>query len=120
MGRVAAGVRGMDISSKDRIIGAFFVSKGDMIFVSSGDLGKRFSVDQIKKQARGGKGLLVWSSPSLAKLGGIDRVMNFTDGLVFIDGDNYNIVSEKDIPSGSRDSVGDKFGVLGTPCSLFV
>ena len=120
MGRSAAGVTAMDIASDDCILGADFVTDKDEVFVSIGDLAKRFAVKQIKKQARSGKGLLVWASPSLAKLGEIDRVACFTDGLAFVDNGSYEYVSSDKIPSGDRDSVGESFSIPGDVCRLFI
>lgn len=119
MGRVAAGVRGIDISSDDKVINAFFIKKDDDIFVSAGDFAKKFSANEIKKQARGGKGLLVWSSQSLAKVGHIDYVAGFSGGLAFVSSDEYISVSGDDIPRGSRDSVGEMFGNAGRPIKWF-
>lgn len=120
MGRSAAGVRAMDIAADDYILGADFVSDDDMLFVSINGFGKQFAAKQIKKQARGGKGLLVWSSVSLAKFGGIDRAACFKDGLAFIVDDDYTYVEAGKIPVGERDSVGETFSTPGDVYRLFI
>lgn len=119
MGRSAAGVIAMDIASDDYILGAGFVTDKDMLFVSINGFAKQFPVSQMKKQARGGKGLLVWASPSLAKFEGVDRVACFTDGLAFIVDDDYVYVGSDKIPVGDRDSVGEDFSVPGDVYRLF-
>jgi DNA gyrase subunit A len=58
MGRPAAGVIGIRLAEKDRVI-AFEVIEpgGDLLVVSANGLGKRTSVDQYPSQGRGGKGV---------------------------------------------------------------
>jgi DNA gyrase subunit A len=120
MGRVAAGVKAMELEKGDYIIRAEFVSDDDMIFVASGDLGKKFKASEIRKQSRAGKGLLVWSSPSLAKIGCIDRAGCFSGNPVFVMEGMYGCIDASQIPDGSRDSAGEECLVPGDMYRLFV
>jgi DNA gyrase subunit A len=58
MGRPAAGVIGIRLAPKDRVI-AFEVIEpgGDLLVVAANGLGKRTAVDQYPSQGRGGKGV---------------------------------------------------------------
>jgi DNA gyrase subunit A len=58
MGRPAAGVIGMRLTGKDRII-AFEVVEPDhdLLVVAARGLGKRTSLDHYRSQGRGGKGI---------------------------------------------------------------
>jgi DNA gyrase subunit A len=58
MGRPAAGVIGIRLGDRDRVI-AFEVIEpgGDLLVVAANGLGKRTSVDQYPSQGRGGKGV---------------------------------------------------------------
>ena len=120
MGRVAAGVKAMELDKDDYLIWAGFVSDDDMIFVASGDLAKKFKASEIRKQARAGKGLLVWSSPSLAKIGCIDRAGCFSGKPVFIVDGLYGCLDADQIPDGSRDSAGEECLVPGDLYRLFM
>ena len=119
MGRVAAGVRAMDIDADDYILGVFFVDNNDWLFVSADGLAKKFSAKQFKSQARAGKGMLVWNSVSVAKLGGVDRVACFKDGLAFAVAGEYMYLDADKVSEGTRDSIGTTFATPGTPCRVF-
>ncbi len=59
MGRVAAGVRGMRLSSGDRIVGMEVLSHGQTLFAATEHgFGKRTSIDEYPVQKRGGKGVI--------------------------------------------------------------
>lgn len=120
MGRVAAGVKAMELDKDDYLIWAGFVSDDDMVFVASGDLAKKFKASEIRKQARAGKGLLAWSSPSLAKIGCIDRAGCFSGNPVFIIDGLYGCLEANQIPDGSRDSAGEECLVPGDLYRLFM
>jgi DNA gyrase subunit A len=58
MGRPAAGVIGMRLTGKDRIIAFEVVEpEHDLLVVASRGLGKRTSLDHYRSQGRGGKGI---------------------------------------------------------------
>jgi DNA gyrase subunit A len=57
-GRTSMGVRGMNIAHEDKVIGMQMNSQGEhLLFVSEKGMGKRTSVDEFKRQNRGGKGM---------------------------------------------------------------
>ena len=57
-GRVSMGVRGMNLSDNDEVIGMQMSSQGkDLLIVSEKGMGKRTSMDEFTRQNRGGKGV---------------------------------------------------------------
>ncbi|WP_411336826.1 DNA gyrase subunit A [Ruminococcus gauvreauii] len=57
-GRVSMGVRGMNLSDQDEVIGMQLNTQGDyLLIVSEHGLGKRTSVGEFTPQNRGGKGV---------------------------------------------------------------
>ena len=57
-GRVSMGVRGMNLSDNDVVIGMQISSQGkDLLIVSEKGMGKRTSMDEFTRQNRGGKGV---------------------------------------------------------------
>ena len=57
-GRVSMGVRGMNLSDNDVVIGMQISSQGkDLLIVSEKGMGKRTSMDEFIRQNRGGKGV---------------------------------------------------------------
>ena len=57
-GRVSMGVRGMNLSDGDVVIGMQISSQGkEMLIVSEKGMGKRTSMDEFTSQNRGGKGV---------------------------------------------------------------
>lgn len=57
-GRVSMGVRGMNLSDNDVVIGMQMSSQGKyLLIVSEKGMGKRTSMDEFTKQNRGGKGV---------------------------------------------------------------
>ena len=58
-GRVARGVRGMQLTSNDQIVGMEVLSHGQTLFaVTENGYGKRTAIDQYPIQKRGGKGVI--------------------------------------------------------------
>ena len=57
-GRVSMGVRGMNLSDNDEVIGMQVSSQGKyLLIVSEKGMGKRTSMDEFTRQNRGGKGV---------------------------------------------------------------
>lgn len=71
MGRQAAGVRGMKLTSGDAIIGTGVVPKGakdaELLVLSSTGYGKKTSVSEYKIQGRGGSGIKTMSITTKTK-----------------------------------------------------
>ena len=59
MGRTASGVRGMNISEADQIVGAAIIESDEqeILVVTEKGYGKRTNVDEYRCQMRGGKGV---------------------------------------------------------------
>jgi DNA gyrase subunit A len=59
MGRDTTGVRGVDLSEGDTLIGMVVVKRdAELLVVTEKGLGKRTAVDEYRVQKRGGKGIL--------------------------------------------------------------
>ncbi len=59
MGRVARGVRGMDLRPGDRVVAMESVStSGDILTVAANGYGKRTVLTDYRRQSRGGKGII--------------------------------------------------------------
>jgi DNA gyrase subunit A len=59
MGRVARGVRGIRLRRGDKVVGmAALDREGDLLTVTANGYGKRTSVDEYRRQSRGGKGII--------------------------------------------------------------
>ncbi|MEN9561166.1 MAG: hypothetical protein RIQ56_439 [Candidatus Parcubacteria bacterium] len=71
MGRQAAGVRGMKLSSGDMIVGAGIIPKegkdGQLLVVSSTGYGKKTKLSEYKTQGRGGSGIKTMSITAKTK-----------------------------------------------------
>ena len=58
MGRVAYGVKGIDLEKGDVVVALEVVSKGTVLTVTQNGYGKRTDIDEYRIQGRGGKGLI--------------------------------------------------------------
>ena len=59
MGRTAAGVRGIRLSSDDRVVAVVVLStESSVLVVTENGFGKRTSIEEYRLQKRGGKGIL--------------------------------------------------------------
>jgi len=70
MGRQAAGVRGMKLSSGDIVVGSGVIpkgSKGELLVLSSTGYGKKTPLSEYKTQGRGGTGIKTMSITSKTK-----------------------------------------------------
>ncbi len=57
-GRASMGVRGMNLTDHDEVIGMQTASQGtDLLIVSEKGMGKRTNLDEFTRQNRGGKGV---------------------------------------------------------------
>ena len=70
MGRVAGGVRAINLEKGDEVVAMELVQPGEELFVVTGKgYGKRTPVEEYKVQARGGKGLLTYDKSKFKKTG---------------------------------------------------
>ena len=59
MGRVARGVRGIDLRAGDRVVSMEAIDReGDLLTVAAGGFGKRTAIEEYRRQSRGGKGII--------------------------------------------------------------
>jgi DNA gyrase subunit A len=88
MGRAAAGVRGMTLSSGDEVVGMEILSPGATILtITERGYGKRTPLDDYRLQRRGGQGVITIRTTDrngkvvrVAQVVGDDEVMLITDG----------------------------------------
>jgi DNA gyrase subunit A len=70
MGRTAAGVRGIRLKGKDRLVAAAIVMKDSTLLVAGENgIGKRTEFDEYRTQSRGGKGIITMKTTE--KTGGV-------------------------------------------------
>ena len=70
MGRLAGGVRAIDLDKDDEVVSMELAEKDEeLMVVTSSGFGKRTAVKDYKVQARGGKGLLTYDKSKFGKTG---------------------------------------------------
>ena len=76
MSRIAGGVRGMDLADGDEIVGMQIDTQGDsLLFATENGMGKRTSLEEFRRQGRGGKGLKCYQiTEKTGKLIGVKAV----------------------------------------------
>ena len=85
MGRVARGVRGIDLRPGDRVVSMEALDReGDLLTVAAGGYGKRTVIGDYRRQSRGGKGII--NLKVSAKTGEVVAVKQVRpgDGMVLI------------------------------------
>ena len=85
MGRVARGVRGIDLRTGDRVVSVEALDReGDLLTVAAGGYGKRTTLEEYRRQSRGGKGII--NLKVTAKTGEVVAVKQVRpgDGMVLI------------------------------------
>lgn len=111
-GRSSMGVRGIDLSSDDRVTSADVFTQEDMkrelLVVAEKGIGKRIKLKHLKDQHRGGKGVKI--APVDTKTGKIIYVAIIHDGdsAVMMTSSKGQVVhiGLKDIPSYTREAKG--------------
>ncbi|MGH8115644.1 MAG: DNA gyrase C-terminal beta-propeller domain-containing protein, partial [Rhodanobacteraceae bacterium] len=58
MGRNAAGVRGIQLTKGERVVGVIIVGQGDILTATENGYGKRTPVEDYPVQGRGGQGVI--------------------------------------------------------------
>ncbi|MBK9732959.1 MAG: DNA gyrase subunit A [Chitinophagaceae bacterium] len=87
MGRTAAGVKGIDCSAKDEVVGMICVDKSDdsqtILVVSEKGYGKRTDIDEYRITNRGAKGVKTLNiTPKTGTLVTIKNVTNLDDLMI--------------------------------------
>lgn len=88
MGRVAAGVRGMDLDEGDEVVGMTVdkTKKQDILSVTNSGYGKRTETEEYRVQSRGGKGIITMKTTDKnGEVIGARAVSNDDDLMVITD-----------------------------------
>ena len=88
MGRIAAAVRGMRLSSGDQVVGMEILSPGATIFtVTEFGYGKRTPLDDYRLQRRGGQGVItIRTTARNGKVVRVVQVMDEDEAMLITDG----------------------------------
>jgi DNA gyrase subunit A len=72
MGLVAAGVNGIKLGARDRVIGMELIpARGEILLIASDGKAKRVELGQFPLQGRYGQGVIAWKLPSTSQLVGV-------------------------------------------------
>ncbi|MCP3958579.1 MAG: DNA gyrase subunit A [bacterium] len=120
MGRVARGVRGVNLGrrSEDRVVSlAVLDQEGDLLTFTAGGFGKRTKLDDYRRQSRGGKGILNLDRKRIDQTGPVVGVKQVRDGhsamLITVGGKLIRIPIDDSIRTVGRASKGVKVMNLG-------
>lgn len=94
MGRIARGVRAIQLDKDDEVVAMELAEKDEeLLVVTESGFGKRTPVKDYKIQARGGKGLLTYNKSKFDKTGALigAMVVNEQDELLLINSDGIII-----------------------------
>jgi DNA gyrase subunit A len=110
MGRVAAGVRGMDLADSDEVVGMTILSKKeklDILSVTNSGYGKRTDADEYRVQSRGGKGIITMKTTDKnGEVIGIQAVSDADDLMVITDKGQVVRIRIKEISTMGRNTQG--------------
>ena len=112
MGRIAGGVRAINLEEDDEVVSMQLVQPGEQLMVvTSKGYGKRTDVDEYKIQARGGKGLLTYDKSKFRKTGKLigAEVVRHDDEVILINSEGTVIrIEAKDVSVLGRATQGVK------------
>ena len=94
MGRIAGGVRAIDLEKDDEVVSMQLVEPGqELLVVTRNGYGKRTRVEDYKVQVRGGKGLLTYDKAKFKKTGELvgAMVVSEDDDIMLINSDGIII-----------------------------
>jgi DNA gyrase subunit A len=94
MGRIAGGVRAIDLEKDDEVVSMQLVEPGqELLVVTRNGFGKRTRVEDYKIQSRGGKGLLTYDKAKFKKTGELvgAMVVSEDDDIMLINSDGIII-----------------------------
>lgn len=110
MGRGAAGVRGIDLSKDDEVVGMSVLEKDakkDILSVTSAGYGKRTSESEYRVQSRGGKGIITMKSTEKnGDIIGIKAVSDFDDLMIISDKGQIVRIRIREISTMGRNTQG--------------
>jgi DNA gyrase subunit A len=110
MGRNAAGVRGMDLSEGDEVVGMTIVDKKlklDILSITSAGYGKRTAESEYRVQSRGGKGIITMKSTDKnGEIIATRAVSNVDDLMIISDKGQVVRIRVKEISTMGRNTQG--------------
>lgn len=109
-GKTSIGVKGINLKPGDKVVAALPVrdeTDGVGVFSLSG-LGKRIKTSDFSRQARGGKGVIVYKPTATSGEVVAGAMINDEDSVLLIGNPNSLCISGKDIPILSRQSAGNQ------------
>jgi DNA gyrase subunit A len=110
MGRVAAGVRGMDLDSGDEVVGMTVLDKTkkeDILSVTNSGYGKRTEAQEYRVQSRGGKGIITMKTTDKnGEVIGARAVSDVDDLMVITDKGQIVRIRIKEISTMGRNTQG--------------
>ena len=122
MGRLAAGVRAIELEGDDEVVAMELAEKNEELFVcTSRGYGKRTSVKEYKLQSRGGKGLLTYDKSKFDKTGYLIGGMSVKedDEILLINSDGVIIrVPASDVSRLSRATQGVRIMRVGEDAEI--
>ena len=109
-GRNSSGVRAMNLSASDEVVGMVPVTDGgELLVISEKGMGKRSSVEEYRQQGRGGKGLITYKvTEKTGPIIGCTLVDDSMDLLIITDTGMIIRVAATEIPTLSRATSGVK------------
>ena len=116
MGRTAAGVKGIDLSSGDEVVALEIFApedEADLLTVTEGGYGKRSRIGEYRAQSRGGKGIIAMKiTPKTGALVGCLRVLPEEEIILVSSAGKIIRLKVKDIPLQGRATQGVKLFLL--------
>ncbi len=108
MGRLARGVRGMNLEPGDRLVGMEVLSHGKTLFtITENGYGKRTSIDEYPVKKRGGKGIItIKTSERNGRVVSILLVEDEDDIMIMTDAGKIIRISVADVSVISRNTQG--------------
>lgn len=109
-GKTSMGVKGMNLKEGDYIVAAMPVrdeNDGVAIFSETG-LGKRIKISDLSRQARGGKGVIIYKPSKTSGSVVTGAMINDSDNVLLVGNPNSLCISGKDIPVLGRTSSGNQ------------
>jgi DNA gyrase subunit A len=110
MGRVAAGVRGMDLEAGDEVVGMTVLDKNkkeDILSVTNSGYGKRTEAQEYRVQTRGGKGIITMKTTDKnGEVIGARAVSDIDDLMVITDKGQVVRIRIKEISTMGRNTQG--------------
>lgn len=122
MGRNTQGVRGMNLSKDDELIGMVVIKnthEATVLALSENGYGKRSLVDDYREQSRGGKGVITLKiTPKTGKLIALKEVSDNDDLMIITQKGKIIRMQCKDIRSMGRNTQGVRMMRLGGDDSI--